>query len=104
MRYWPVPSVTTDRTFSISTGLVAATVTPGNTPPDASLTTPVIAACARAVDGKSNGTKTTRRGPEKRRITWTIAILLNFQQSNDCRRVYSAESRRAERDALARSA
>ena len=29
MRYWPVSSVTTERTFSISAGLAASTVTPG---------------------------------------------------------------------------
>ena len=46
MRYWPLASVTTDRTFSISAGLAASTVAPGNTPPEASLTTPVIAAWA----------------------------------------------------------
>ena len=44
MRYWPVSSVATDRTFSIRTGLAASTVTPGKTPPEASRTTPVIAA------------------------------------------------------------
>src|SRR5205823_1870211 len=54
MRYWPVSSLTTDRTFSINTGLAASTVTPGNTPPDASLTTPVIAACAKAAVGRSS--------------------------------------------------
>ena len=46
IRYWPVPSVTTERTFSISAGLAASTVTPGSTAPDASLTTPVMVACA----------------------------------------------------------
>jgi hypothetical protein len=46
MRYWPLASVTTERPFSISTGLAASTVAPGSTPPEASLTTPVIAACA----------------------------------------------------------
>src|SRR6185295_13225004 len=46
----------TDRTFSIRTGLAASTVTPGNTPPDASLTTPVIAACANTADGRSRST------------------------------------------------
>ena len=44
MRNWPVPSVTALRTFSISTSLAASTVTPGNTAPDASRTTPVIVA------------------------------------------------------------
>src|SRR4029434_2376300 len=51
IRYWPVASLMTERTFSISAGLAASTVTPGSTPPDASLTTPVIAACAYAADG-----------------------------------------------------
>src|SRR5690242_10288877 len=36
----------------MSTGLAASTVTPGRTPPDASLTTPVMAACAWATAGK----------------------------------------------------
>jgi hypothetical protein len=31
-----------DRTFSMSTGLAASTVTPGTTPPWVSLTTPLI--------------------------------------------------------------
>ena len=59
MRYWPLVSVTTDRTFSIRTGLAASTVAPGNTPPEASLTTPVIAAWAEAADGKSNNANAT---------------------------------------------
>jgi hypothetical protein len=42
MRYWPEPSVTAERTFSINAGLEASTVTPGNTAPDVSLTTPAI--------------------------------------------------------------
>src|SRR6185295_9812272 len=46
----------TDRTFSIRTGLAASTVTPGNTPPEASLTTPVIAACANTADGRNRST------------------------------------------------
>ena len=46
MRYCPEPSVTAERTFSIRTGLDASTVTPGSTPPDVSLTTPVIDAWA----------------------------------------------------------
>ena len=54
MRYWPVPSVIDDRTFSISTELDASTVTPGRTAPEASLTVPVIEDWARA----NAGTKT----------------------------------------------
>ena len=41
-RYRPVPSLTTERTRSIKAGLDTSTVTPGNTAPDVSLTTPVI--------------------------------------------------------------
>jgi hypothetical protein len=44
--YWPVPSVTTDRTFSIKAGLAASTVTPGRTAPEVSLTRPAMDACA----------------------------------------------------------
>ena len=49
MLYWPEPSVTTVRTFSMSTGLDASTVTPGSTAPDGSLTTPaIVPSCASA--------------------------------------------------------
>ena len=54
-RYWPVPSVTTERTFSINAGLAASTVTPGNTAPDASRTVPVRVPWANAeVDSNMN--------------------------------------------------
>src|SRR2546421_10860003 len=42
MLYRPSPSEVTVRTFSMRAGLVASAVTPGNTPPDASRTTPAI--------------------------------------------------------------
>src|SRR5688500_5565601 len=51
MRYWPVSSVTTVRTFSVNAGLAASTVTPGRTAPDESLTTPAMVACANAAPG-----------------------------------------------------
>ncbi len=54
MRYWPVPSVTAVRTFSMSSGLDASTVTPGRTAPDASLTTPVIEAWANRAVGMAS--------------------------------------------------
>ena len=44
MRYCPVPSVTTDRTFSVKAELEASTDTPGSTAPDASFTVPVMVA------------------------------------------------------------
>ena len=40
--YCPCASVDTERTFSISTGLDASTVTPGITAPLVSFTTPAI--------------------------------------------------------------
>src|SRR5215831_2255972 len=51
--YWPAPSVTTLRVFSIRTSLAASTVTPGKTAPDVSFTTPAIALCACATVGTS---------------------------------------------------
>src|SRR6478735_5674841 len=51
--YWPLPSVTTDRTLSINAGLAASTVTPGRTAPDGSFTTPAMDACAYAAAGTS---------------------------------------------------
>jgi hypothetical protein len=51
IRYWPEPSVTTERVFSISASLAASTVTPGSTAPDVSFTTPTIALWACAATG-----------------------------------------------------
>src|SRR5262245_14702116 len=59
MRYRPDSSVTALRTFSMSAGLDASTVTPGSTAPDESLTTPVIDAWACAADGSSANRATT---------------------------------------------
>src|SRR6266850_5532414 len=53
IRYWPEPSVTTDRTFSIRAGLAASTVTPGTTAPDVSCTTPVMDAWPYTSEGTS---------------------------------------------------
>jgi hypothetical protein len=58
------------------TGLDASTVAPGNTPPEASFTTPVIAAWASAAAGKIKALNTTNNGPRDRRIGFTIAVLL----------------------------
>ena len=63
-RYWPRSSVTVDRTFSMSAGLEASTVTPGNTAPEASFTEPatvaVLVPCARANDGTRHNTPRIR--------------------------------------------
>src|SRR2546426_1011004 len=52
----PSPSVTTVRTFSMSTGLAASTVTPGTMAPVASLTTPAMVPlfCAKLAVGSSS--------------------------------------------------
>src|SRR5688500_4880979 len=73
IRYWPVSSLTTERTFSIRTGLAASTVTPGSTAPDASLTTPAMAPCANAAAGTS---RTTSRTAADRRASAHITFLL----------------------------
>ena len=69
MRYCPPPSVTTVRTFSMSTGLLASTVTPGSTAPDVSFTVPVIVACANAMVGTSTASATTCTTLTNARIT-----------------------------------
>src|SRR6476469_9097664 len=59
--YWPSASLTTDRTFSMSAGLEASTVTPGMTAPEESRTTPAIppAPCALALVADAQRTPTS---------------------------------------------
>src|SRR5262245_46332661 len=67
--YWPVPSVTAERTRSMSVGLATSTVTPGSTAPDVSVTTPAIDACACTIAGDPATTtisKATVRNPRMR--------------------------------------
>jgi hypothetical protein len=53
--------VTVVRTLSMSAGLATSTVTPGNAPPDSSLTIPEIAlVCAPATTGHISSDTTTR--------------------------------------------
>ena len=79
MLYRPSPSVTAVRTFSMSAGLEASTITPGSTAPDASLTSPetlpVVTACARATVGRRVNTQRTTRRTTPSRL---IGILLNW--------------------------
>src|SRR5262249_7900337 len=70
-------SLTTERTFSIRTGLDASTDTPGRTAPEASLTTPVMAACASAAAGRS---RTSNRAAADRRAKLHIVFLLGRVQ------------------------
>ena len=62
IRYCPDPSVTAERTFSIRAELLASTVTPGNTLPDGSRTTPANVVCACAKAGR---TRNARRSNER---------------------------------------
>src|SRR5213594_3446734 len=60
MTYRPAASVTAVRCCSINTGLVAVTVTPGNTAPVASFTIPAIpASCACAAPARRTRVVTT---------------------------------------------
>src|SRR5262249_9594399 len=75
MRYRPPSSVTAERSCSINAGLFASTVTPGNTAPDESVTTPVTAAPVWAA--AIAGTKRRRIAPIKSRVNARMASLLN---------------------------
>ena len=68
MRYWPVASVTTDRTRSISAGLAASTVTPGSTAPDVSFAVPVMVAWAHTTAGTMSRASNTVAVTHTRRI------------------------------------
>src|SRR5688572_7762879 len=68
MRYWPVLSVTTDRTRSISAGLAASTVTPGSTAPEVSLAVPVMVAWAHTAVGTMSRESQTVAVVHTRRI------------------------------------
>src|SRR2546422_10056645 len=75
MRSRPVSSVTAERTCSINAGLFASTVTPGNTAPEVSVTTPVSAAPAWA--RATVGTK-TRQMVRIKSICARMTVLLKF--------------------------
>src|SRR5438874_1927453 len=85
--YWPDPSVIAVRTFSMSAGLAASTVTPGSTAPDASLTVPAIAPvpCADAMVGSS----ASHTAAATTRINVGIAPLL---KNHTRRRIETARS------------
>src|SRR5688572_28495464 len=72
MRYCPLPSVIAVRTFSMSAGLEASTVTPGRTAPDRSLATPVID-CARPTAGQA---RKRRTNPTQPHLIFMSSLLL----------------------------
>src|SRR5712691_5958131 len=74
MRYSPRSSVTALRTFSISTGLDASTVTPGRTPPDPSVATPEM--LAALVPWAVAATGSDAASANATRIRTTTACLL----------------------------
>ena len=70
-------TVTVDRTFSISAGLAASTVTPGRTAPDASRTTPVTLLCAHAeAERRRNDAAIRRHGIRRISITPLLLVVL----------------------------
>src|SRR5262245_12337092 len=69
MRYWPVPSVTTVRDFSMSAGLDASTLTPGRMAPDVSLTMPATAGWDNAGVARRSSAATTMVPVASARIT-----------------------------------
>src|SRR5437773_9059487 len=74
--YVPLASVVAERTFSIKAGLLASTVTPGNTAPVASFTVPANALCACAVAGSASHASTTTKTIAIRLLA-TIPVLLS---------------------------
>src|SRR5262252_1946612 len=94
MRYWPVPSVTTVRDFSMSTGLDASTLTPGITAPEASLTMPAIAGWDNAgADRKRRRTMTAEPVARAR-----MGGLLSRASRDAARRLIMCWRRQRERD------
>ena len=84
IRYTPLVSVATVQVFSVRAALDASTVTPGRTPPDASLTVPVRVACANASEGSSDTAAAASKRFKLPRIT--TFFLLRFDFGNARRR------------------
>src|SRR5262245_66601436 len=76
MLYRPSLSVRTVRTFSMRTGLLASTVTPGRTAPLESRAMPLMALCARAAAGAI-----TKRQTVKTRKTRTLRLTTPYMGS-----------------------
>ena len=77
IEYVPEPLVTVERVFSISAGLDTSTVTPGSTPPDASLTVPeMVLVCADAITGVRTRASKTKQRTVSERITTAPPWLL----------------------------
>ena len=82
MRKRPRSSLTAVRTFSMSAGLVASTVTPGNAAPEVSRVEPAIDAWAHADEGSKRITTATRSMPHRHlRITLASRSGLLFRKA-----------------------
>src|SRR5687767_11858199 len=79
MRYWPLPSDTALRTFSISAGLDTSTVTPGSTAPDPSVTMPAIVACC----ADANVGRATLKADAASRRSSTRRMRVNLDSRTD---------------------
>src|SRR6476660_9629100 len=85
MRYRPLPSVTAVRTFSMSAGLAASTVTPGSTAPVVSLTSPARMACAATTRGTAATSPNNRKHLAIARMvtSWRLVASLSYQASDE---------------------
>src|SRR3954452_23357294 len=92
MRYVPFSSVTTVRTFSMSAGLAASTVTPGSTAPVVSLTSPARAACAAATRGTTaTSPNNSKHLASVRMVTsWRLVASLPYEPNDG---TYQRQSR-----------
>src|SRR3954462_5502317 len=88
MRYRPFASVVTDRTFSISAGLLASTVTPGSTAPVVSFTTPANELCARAVAGSSRHPNATANKNPIRLLNMPLLLSRQVRQRFSSERIW----------------
>src|SRR3954453_16305842 len=88
MRYRPFASVVTERTFSISAGLLASTVTPGSTAPVVSFTTPANELCARAVAGSSRHPNATANKNPIRLLNMPLLLSRQVRQRFSSERIW----------------
>jgi hypothetical protein len=77
-----LPSETAVRTFSMSAGLEASTVTPGSTAPEVSLIEPAMTAWANAAAGRVRRDPATRRN-RTARIEYLMVRLLPTMKGFD---------------------
>src|SRR5262245_60418438 len=92
IRYWPVPSVTTVRDFSMSAGLDASTLTPGRIAPDESLTIPATAGWENAGAERTSSAVMTRDPIARTRIDGLLSCRHPGVDCSDRRSLWQAEA------------